>query len=397
MPVSFSPALRMVTMTWLSHSFTVVLSIMFLLVLMTPELTTAHLPEHMKKEAPRNRRSVSPSDVSVTASATNSSSASGSSGPSKNASATTQAPGTSTKPSVTQTSSHTQEHLANTEPASNTSDIADTIQPKTRTATVGPRAFGSNKTTSDSSIKPTSTPTKNVSSGVASHTDHSRNTSDSTTTSDRPHSSHKSQPIPTTPLVHTKASTTLSNDSVSTVSGASGDSTKMMTTERVLTTTTNVSITSAIVVHPRPHPKVTTTATATTKMTSKSTQPPSTPRKSDCPLQTAVPGQKHQGLVNNCLIAIASLAGLATFFMVCSIVLCTKLSAAKHRYRYRLRSSGGEGTEMVCISALLPDGDGPVVRPKTPKSNGALIPVTDTDGDSDCGDNLTLNSFLPDA
>lgn len=51
---------------------------------------------------------------------------------------------------------------------------------------------------------------------------------------------------------------------------------------------------------------------------------------------------------------------------------------------------------MVCISSLLPDGDGVVVRPKIPKSNGALIPITDVDGDSDCGDNLTLNSFLPD-
>ncbi|XP_062409529.1 P-selectin glycoprotein ligand 1 [Sardina pilchardus] len=390
-------------MTWLSHSCTVVLSIVFLVVMMTPELTTALSPRPIKKEAPRNRRSISPSDVNVTASATNSSYAFGYSGSSENATATTPAPGTSAKPSVIQTSSHTPEHPANTEQASNINDTTNATQPKTHTVTVSPRAFEGNETTSNSAINPTSTPTRNISSGVTSHSDYSGNTSDSTTT-DRPQSSHtvtsptfdtKSQPIATTSSVHTNASTTSSNDSVSTVSGAPGDSTNRMTTERVLTTTTNSSNSSAIIIHPRPKGTTTSATTTTKTTTSKSSQPPLTPRKSDCPLQTAAPGQKQQGLVSNCLIAIASLAGLATFFMVCSIVLCTKLSAANHRYRYRLRSSGGEGTEMVCISALLPDGEGLVVRPKTPKSNGALIP--NTDADSDCEDNLTLNSFLPDA
>lgn len=50
---------------------------------------------------------------------------------------------------------------------------------------------------------------------------------------------------------------------------------------------------------------------------------------------------------------------------------------------------------MVCISALMNDTDHPVPKPRRhPKSNGALIPNAE-DGDPD-GDDLTLNSFLPD-
>uniref|UniRef100_W5MB04 Uncharacterized protein n=1 Tax=Lepisosteus oculatus TaxID=7918 RepID=W5MB04_LEPOC len=98
---------------------------------------------------------------------------------------------------------------------------------------------------------------------------------------------------------------------------------------------------------------------------------------------------KRDGLVSQCLIAIAVLAGVATIFMVCTIVLCTKLSSNKQRYRVK----EANGTELVCISALLPDGSNSYrSRPKTQKSNGALCPNTD---DSE-GDDLTLHSFLPD-
>uniref|UniRef100_W5MB25 Uncharacterized protein n=1 Tax=Lepisosteus oculatus TaxID=7918 RepID=W5MB25_LEPOC len=97
---------------------------------------------------------------------------------------------------------------------------------------------------------------------------------------------------------------------------------------------------------------------------------------------------KRDGLVSQCLIAIAVLAGVATIFMVCTIVLCTKLSSNKQRYRVK----EANGTELVCISALLPDGSNSYrSRPKTQKSNGALCPNTD---DSE-GDDLTLHSFLP--
>uniref|UniRef100_A0A672T8B8 Selectin P ligand n=1 Tax=Sinocyclocheilus grahami TaxID=75366 RepID=A0A672T8B8_SINGR len=97
------------------------------------------------------------------------------------------------------------------------------------------------------------------------------------------------------------------------------------------------------------------------------------------------------GLVSRCLIAIASMAALTTIFIISTICLATKLSG----YRYRHKAQLLQETEMVCISALMNDTDHPVPKPRRhPKSNGALIPNTE-DGDPD-GDNLTLNSFLPD-
>ncbi|XP_051532963.1 P-selectin glycoprotein ligand 1-like [Myxocyprinus asiaticus] len=99
---------------------------------------------------------------------------------------------------------------------------------------------------------------------------------------------------------------------------------------------------------------------------------------------------QRDGLVSHCLIAIASMAALTTIFIISTICLATKLS----RYRYRHKSHLLQETEMVCISALMNDTDHPVPKLRHPKSNGALIPNTE-DGDPD-GDNLTLNSFLPD-
>lgn len=383
-------------MTWLSQPFSVVLTITLLLAFMTADFTVAHSPKYNKKDVLRIRRSVSPSKENVTTTGSTTSFP----GSSNKASATTQVPETTTK-----NSSHNQSHQSTSNPYSGTAIITHSTQPKTYQATVGPRSSGSDKNTPTSTIKQPFISTTKVSSGVTSQlntttldiSQSSRVEPHAPTTQPTPLvTSSSSQVFPATTSVHPNAPQTSSapgNTTLlvnTTVAGVSGDSKKRMTTDH-MPATTNTTSTSAIGLHPRPHPKVTSAAVTTT--TSKST-PPSTPKKSDCPLQTAVPGQKQQGLVSNCLIAIASLAGLATFFMVCSIILCTKLSGAKHRYR--LRSCGGEGTEMVCISSLLPDGEGVVVRPKIPKSNGALIPITDVDGDSDCGDNLTLNSFLPD-
>ncbi|GAA6080071.1 P-selectin glycoprotein ligand 1 [Tachysurus ichikawai] len=103
-----------------------------------------------------------------------------------------------------------------------------------------------------------------------------------------------------------------------------------------------------------------------------------------CP--TAEP--KREGLVGRCLIAIASLTALATIFIMTTIILATKLAGN----RYRHRASLLHDTEMVCISTLMNDSDHPVPTPRRPKSNGALIPITE---DED-GDDLTLNSFLHD-
>ncbi|XP_036383453.1 P-selectin glycoprotein ligand 1 [Megalops cyprinoides] len=158
------------------------------------------------------------------------------------------------------------------------------------------------------------------------------------------------------------------------------------TTQHLLSTsgTTNSSMQALV---PRRDPGVhhQTTAPGVTK-TVKTTAPNEHFADRDgFPCSTVTP--RRDGLVGQCLIAIATLAGVATIFIVSTIILCTKLSSSKYKYRMAHNC----GTEMVCISALLPDGNGTHGRPRIPKSNGALIPNTE---DSE-GDDLTLHSFLP--
>lgn len=125
----------------------------------------------------------------------------------------------------------------------------------------------------------------------------------------------------------------------------------------------------------------------TTPVTSTTTKKSTTATTHSCPTASS----QGEGLVSRCLIAIASMAALTTIFIVSTICLATKLSG----YRYRHEAHLLQETEMVCISALMNDSDHPVPKPRRhPKSNGALIPNNE-DGDPD-GDNLTLNSFLPD-
>ncbi|KAI5625279.1 P-selectin glycoprotein ligand 1 precursor [Silurus asotus] len=126
------------------------------------------------------------------------------------------------------------------------------------------------------------------------------------------------------------------------------------------------------------------TTSSHTPTTAHHSQKPDKPTTRICP--TAEP--KKEGLVGQCLIAIASLAALATIFIMTTIVFATKLAGLRQRHRASLL----HGTEMVCISALMNDTDYPIPTPKHPKSNGALIPITE---DED-GDDLTLNSFLHD-
>nr|XP_020513796.1 cell wall protein DAN4-like [Labrus bergylta]XP_029138059.1 cell wall protein DAN4-like [Labrus bergylta] len=121
-----------------------------------------------------------------------------------------------------------------------------------------------------------------------------------------------------------------------------------------------------------------TFATLTTK--SAPTSPPSTDSQ-PC---------SSRGVVKHCLIAIASLAGLATFFMVTTITLCTKLSTS----RYRVRRPP-QATEMMCISSLLPERNYTYTRQRNPVSNGVLVMHAGGDSDEEGGDNLTLSSFLP--
>lgn len=96
--------------------------------------------------------------------------------------------------------------------------------------------------------------------------------------------------------------------------------------------------------------------------------------------------------VKHCLLAILVLALVATTFLVCTVVLAVRLSRKNHMYPVRNYSP----TEMVCISALLPEGDeGPTVT-----ANGSL-PATkkpglkEGSGEDREGDDLTLHSFLP--
>ncbi|KAK1156441.1 P-selectin glycoprotein ligand 1-like [Acipenser oxyrinchus oxyrinchus] len=103
------------------------------------------------------------------------------------------------------------------------------------------------------------------------------------------------------------------------------------------------------------------------------------------PCSTAFP--RKGGLVSHCLIAIAVLAAVATIFIICTIVLCTKLSSTKQKYKM----SECQGTEMTCISALLSDAEAlPRNKAKSSKSNGRLI----TNVEDSEGDDLTLHSFL---
>lgn len=125
----------------------------------------------------------------------------------------------------------------------------------------------------------------------------------------------------------------------------------------------------------------------TTPVTSAVTEKSTTATTHSC----STASSQGNGLVSRCLIAIASMSALTTIFIISTICLATKLSG----YRYRYKAHLLQETEMVCISALMNDTDHPVPKPRRhPKSNGALIPNTE-DGDPD-GDNLTLNSFLPD-
>ncbi|XP_026066821.1 P-selectin glycoprotein ligand 1-like [Carassius auratus] len=132
-----------------------------------------------------------------------------------------------------------------------------------------------------------------------------------------------------------------------------------------------------------------TTAAVTTGLSTDSStiiKKSTTATTHSCPTASSQGG----GLVSRCLIAIASMAALTTIFIISTICLATKLSV----YRYKHKAHLLQETEMVCISALMNDTDHPVPKPRHPKSNGALIPNAE-DGDPD-GDNLTLNSFLPD-
>uniref|UniRef100_A0A8C3SXS8 P-selectin glycoprotein ligand 1 n=1 Tax=Chelydra serpentina TaxID=8475 RepID=A0A8C3SXS8_CHESE len=95
-------------------------------------------------------------------------------------------------------------------------------------------------------------------------------------------------------------------------------------------------------------------------------------------------------LVGKCLLAIFILALVAATFIVCTAILATLLWRQKRVCQVRQHSH----TEMVCISALLPDGE-PVANGEKPSKVKRMKMPRDNSSETE-GDNLTLSSFLPD-
>ncbi|XP_053862570.1 P-selectin glycoprotein ligand 1 [Malaclemys terrapin pileata] len=95
-------------------------------------------------------------------------------------------------------------------------------------------------------------------------------------------------------------------------------------------------------------------------------------------------------LVGKCLLAIFILALVAATFIICTAVLATLLWRQKRVCRVRRH----DNTEMVCISALLPDSE-PVANGEKPSKVKRMKMPTDNSSETE-GDNLTVSSFLPD-
>ncbi|XP_078410508.1 P-selectin glycoprotein ligand 1 [Cetorhinus maximus] len=109
-------------------------------------------------------------------------------------------------------------------------------------------------------------------------------------------------------------------------------------------------------------------------------------------LSTAQVTAKKISLVAQCLIAIAILAGVCTIFVICTVVLCTKLSTQRQNYRVNRTN----GTELICISALLPEDERKLRRKMRPKRLRDHLKETAVgqNSDSDDDDDLTLHSFV---
>ena len=83
------------------------------------------------------------------------------------------------------------------------------------------------------------------------------------------------------------------------------------------------------------------------------------------------------------------MAAVLTVFLVSTVVLCTKLSSRKYRF------DNQPGTEMVCLSGKMTGRDDANGYHAKLEGHRTLLSNLE-DSDEDGGDNLTLNSFLPD-
>ncbi|XP_069029010.1 P-selectin glycoprotein ligand 1 [Embiotoca jacksoni] len=204
---------------------------------------------------------------------------------------------------------------------------------------------------------------------------------------------HASSPVTTTQASKSSTELSYTSQSISATSSrmsssqfadsAGSSSTSPSVSTGSPSSSTVVSSSAAGILVPR---EPTGCPTPTTK-----SAPATEPREvTNAPPSTEAQPCSPRGVVNNCLIAIASLAGLATVFMVSTVVLCAKLSTRKYK-----RKKPQQATEMMCISALLPETSYTYTRQRNPVANGILVIPRGGDSDEDGGDNLTLSSFLP--
>ncbi|XP_030439123.1 LOW QUALITY PROTEIN: P-selectin glycoprotein ligand 1 [Gopherus evgoodei] len=109
---------------------------------------------------------------------------------------------------------------------------------------------------------------------------------------------------------------------------------------------------------------------------------------SESPLAGAAHSHKYPG--GEMFAGHLILALVAATFIICTAVLATLLWRQKRVCRVRRHNN----TEMVCISALLPDSE-PVANGEKPSKVKRMKMPTDNSSENE-GDNLTVSSFLPD-
>lgn len=276
---------------------------------------------------------------------------------------------------------------ATTSTASLSTEITSTTEPEVRSISSStPSPFESAQTSlfiqnpSSPSVSTTSTMTTNPTSEAAPVSDATSSTvtlwETSTNSADL---SSASQPV--------SATTTHSSTSefINTVHTTAEPHTISFSTDSANNATANTSTSPAGIFIPRVPKKL---PIPTTQSTTATYTAPSEVSKTS-PI-TEVQPCSNKSMAKQCLIAIASLAGLATIFMVSTVILCAKLSSRKYKVK-----KPQQDTEMMCISALLPDRSNSYRRQRNPVTNGVLVIHGRRDSDEDGGDNLTLSSFLP--
>ncbi|XP_068938022.1 P-selectin glycoprotein ligand 1 [Petaurus breviceps papuanus] len=155
----------------------------------------------------------------------------------------------------------------------------------------------------------------------------------------------------------------------------------------------NASASFVITLHPLHNSSLTFSPASSSNAPSDPPKPEVATRQIDLPnATTAHLFISDQIPVRQCLLAVLILALVATIFLICTVVLAIRLSKKGHTYPVRDYSP----TEMVCISSLLAEGEGPPMTNGGPVSaKTQLLKPTPGPGEDCDGDDLTLHSFLP--